>query len=161
MIHKHAFSKDYNNNFKMSNSQNWTKFLRIYLFHKFISHLRKWVCSKLRDMKQWSRYECLLHASSVHEFSTINLQSEIICIQTQYVISLSFAGFGSDGPYANRAGFDVIASAMGGLMHVTGPEVYFVSTVNWGFAFCGCYCLISYCLTISLRDSLPLPLPKM
>lgn len=66
----------------------------------------------------------------MHEFSTINLQSEIINIQTQYVISLSFAGFGSDGPYANRAGFDVIASAMGGLMHVTGPEVYFVSTVN-------------------------------
>lgn len=32
-------------------------------------------------------------------------------------------GFGPDGPYANRAGFDVIAAAMGGLLHITGPEV--------------------------------------
>ncbi|KAJ8025277.1 Succinate--hydroxymethylglutarate CoA-transferase [Holothuria leucospilota] len=31
-------------------------------------------------------------------------------------------GFGSDGPYAHRSGYDVVAAAMGGLMHITGPE---------------------------------------
>ena len=32
-------------------------------------------------------------------------------------------GFGQDGPYKDRAGYDVIAASIGGLMHITGPEV--------------------------------------
>ena len=34
-----------------------------------------------------------------------------------------FLGFGQDGPYKDRAGYDVIAASLGGLMHITGPEV--------------------------------------
>src|SRR5262249_56563704 len=30
------------------------------------------------------------------------------------------SGFGSDGPYRERGGFDLIAQGMGGIMHVTG-----------------------------------------
>ena len=33
------------------------------------------------------------------------------------------AGFGQTGPYAKRAGYDNIAAAVGGLMHITGPQV--------------------------------------
>jgi crotonobetainyl-CoA:carnitine CoA-transferase CaiB-like acyl-CoA transferase len=36
------------------------------------------------------------------------------------IILASISGFGQDGPYANRAGFDQIAQGMGGLMMVTG-----------------------------------------
>lgn len=36
------------------------------------------------------------------------------------VILASISGFGQDGPYAKRAGFDQIAQGMGGLMGVTG-----------------------------------------
>ena len=36
------------------------------------------------------------------------------------IILASISGFGQDGPYANRAGFDQIAQGMGGLMGVTG-----------------------------------------
>ncbi|KAG9567473.1 hypothetical protein KCU71_g3469, partial [Aureobasidium melanogenum] len=32
----------------------------------------------------------------------------------------SVSGYGSGGPYANRAGYDAIAAAEGGLMHITG-----------------------------------------
>jgi len=32
-------------------------------------------------------------------------------------------GFGQTGPYRKRGGFDSIAIAIGGLMHITGPEV--------------------------------------
>ncbi|CAH1238832.1 SUGCT [Branchiostoma lanceolatum] len=39
-----------------------------------------------------------------------------------HLIYCSVTGYGSDGPYAKRAGYDVIAAAMGGLLHITGPE---------------------------------------
>ena len=39
------------------------------------------------------------------------------------MIYCSVSGFGSDGPYKKRAGYDVIAASLGGLMHITGPEV--------------------------------------
>ena len=37
------------------------------------------------------------------------------------IIYCSITGYGPDGPYANRAGYDVIAASLGGLNHVTGP----------------------------------------
>ncbi len=39
------------------------------------------------------------------------------------LIFCSITGFGSTGPYASRAGYDVIASGIGGLMHITGSKV--------------------------------------
>ncbi len=39
------------------------------------------------------------------------------------LIFCSITGFGSTGPYASRAGYDVIASGVGGLMHITGSKV--------------------------------------
>ncbi len=37
------------------------------------------------------------------------------------LVYASISGFGQDGPYAERPGFDQIAQGMGGLMSVTGP----------------------------------------
>lgn len=37
------------------------------------------------------------------------------------IVYCSITGFGSDGPYATRAGYDVIAASMGGLLSITGP----------------------------------------
>ena len=33
------------------------------------------------------------------------------------------AGYGSEGPWANRGGFDVVAAAIGGFLNITGPIV--------------------------------------
>src|ERR1700742_1162089 len=38
------------------------------------------------------------------------------------LIYASISGFGQDGPYANRPGFDQIAQGMGGLMSITGLQ---------------------------------------
>lgn len=37
------------------------------------------------------------------------------------IIMTSISGFGQSGPYANRAAFDTVGEAMGGIMAVTGP----------------------------------------
>ena len=37
------------------------------------------------------------------------------------LIYCSITGFGQDGPYANRGGYDYLAQGMGGIMSVTGP----------------------------------------
>ena len=36
---------------------------------------------------------------------------------------LHHSGYGQDGPYANRGGYDVVAAALSGLIHITGPQV--------------------------------------
>ena len=38
------------------------------------------------------------------------------------VVYCSITGFGQDGPYASRAGYDFLIQGMGGLMHVTGQS---------------------------------------
>lgn len=38
------------------------------------------------------------------------------------LIYCSITGFGSVGPYKSRAGYDVIAASMGGLLHITGEK---------------------------------------
>lgn len=38
------------------------------------------------------------------------------------IVFASASGFGSEGPYASRPGYDIIAQAMGGLMSITGPK---------------------------------------
>ena len=39
------------------------------------------------------------------------------------LIYCSVSGYGQSGPYTRKGGYDVIAAAVGGLMHITGPEV--------------------------------------
>jgi crotonobetainyl-CoA:carnitine CoA-transferase CaiB-like acyl-CoA transferase len=43
-----------------------------------------------------------------------------LCSVNPRIILASISGFGQDGPYRDRAGFDQIAQGMGGLMWVTG-----------------------------------------
>ncbi|XP_070566069.1 succinate--hydroxymethylglutarate CoA-transferase-like isoform X2 [Ptychodera flava] len=39
-----------------------------------------------------------------------------------HLVYCSISGYGPDGPYRQRAGYDVVAAAMGGLLHITGPQ---------------------------------------
>lgn len=48
------------------------------------------------------------------------------------LIYCSITGFGETGPYADRGGYDVIASGVAGLMHLTGPKVQWcVRVLPW------------------------------
>lgn len=38
------------------------------------------------------------------------------------IVYCSISGYGCSGPYASRPGYDVIASSIGGMLHITGPS---------------------------------------
>ncbi len=48
------------------------------------------------------------------------LDAESLCAANPRLIYASITGFGQDGPYAARAGYDFMIQAMGGLMSITG-----------------------------------------
>ncbi|XP_064647671.1 succinate--hydroxymethylglutarate CoA-transferase-like [Lineus longissimus] len=50
------------------------------------------------------------------------LDYESVKSLNEKLIYCSISGFGQTGPYAKRAGFDVIVAAIGGLVEITGPE---------------------------------------
>lgn len=39
-----------------------------------------------------------------------------------HLVYCSITGYGPEGPYRNKPGYDVIAASLGGLLHITGPE---------------------------------------
>lgn len=54
----------------------------------------------------------------------LDLSYSVLSALNPGLIYCSVTGFGATGPYSGRGGYDVIAAAMSGLMHVTGPQVH-------------------------------------
>ncbi len=50
----------------------------------------------------------------------LGIDYEALCAVNPGVVLASISGFGQDGPYGSRPGFDQIAQGMGGLMSITG-----------------------------------------
>ncbi|XP_070322910.1 succinate--hydroxymethylglutarate CoA-transferase isoform X10 [Odocoileus virginianus] len=57
------------------------------------------------------------------KLSAMGLGYEDINKIAPHVVYCSITGYGQTGPLSQRAGYDAIASAVSGLMHITGPEV--------------------------------------
>jgi succinate--hydroxymethylglutarate CoA-transferase len=51
----------------------------------------------------------------------LGLGWEALSARNPALVYASITGYGATGPYADRGGYDVIASAVGGLMEITGP----------------------------------------
>ncbi|KAF9895334.1 hypothetical protein FE257_000238 [Aspergillus nanangensis] len=54
------------------------------------------------------------------KLESLGLGYEVFRKTNPSIIHASISGYGADGPYATRAGYDVIAAAEAGLLHVTG-----------------------------------------
>ena len=52
------------------------------------------------------------------------------------LIYCSLTGYGIGGPYDQRPGYDVVVSGVGGLMHITGPEVTNVFNQSSNYVMC-------------------------
>ena len=46
------------------------------------------------------------------------------------LIYCSITGYGTGGPYEQQPGYDVVVSGIGGLTHITGPEVHRTRTLD-------------------------------
>ncbi|XP_042770443.1 succinate--hydroxymethylglutarate CoA-transferase isoform X2 [Neofelis nebulosa] len=57
------------------------------------------------------------------KLSEMGLGYEDIDKIAPHIIYCSITGYGQTGPLSQRAGYDAVASAVSGLMHITGPEV--------------------------------------
>ncbi|XP_025147831.1 succinate--hydroxymethylglutarate CoA-transferase isoform X3 [Bubalus bubalis] len=57
------------------------------------------------------------------KLSAMGLGYEDIDEIAPHIVYCSITGYGQTGPLSQRAGYDAIASAVSGLMHITGPEV--------------------------------------
>ncbi|XP_049815884.1 succinate--hydroxymethylglutarate CoA-transferase [Schistocerca nitens] len=56
------------------------------------------------------------------KLNEFNLDYDTIKHVAPKLIYCSITGYGSEGPYSKRPGYDVIAASVGGLMHITGPR---------------------------------------
>ncbi|XP_060161048.1 succinate--hydroxymethylglutarate CoA-transferase isoform X6 [Globicephala melas] len=57
------------------------------------------------------------------KLSAMGLGYEDIDVVAPHMVYCSITGYGQTGPLSQRAGYDAVASAISGLMHITGPEV--------------------------------------
>ncbi|KAH6940117.1 hypothetical protein HPB50_024997 [Hyalomma asiaticum] len=56
------------------------------------------------------------------KLDSLGLGYEDIRAVAPQIVYCSITGYGQKGPYRERAGYDVIAASMGGLLHITGPR---------------------------------------
>jgi crotonobetainyl-CoA:carnitine CoA-transferase CaiB-like acyl-CoA transferase len=67
--------------------------------------------------------DVVIHNFSPHAARLLGLTYEQLTVYKKDIILTSVSCYGSEGPYANRVGFDPIAQAMSGAMSITGyPE---------------------------------------
>lgn len=56
------------------------------------------------------------------KLDSLNLGYKQLSPKAPRLVYCSISGFGPHGPYKTRPGYDVIASSIGGLLHITGPQ---------------------------------------
>eukprot|EP00164_Ancoracysta_twista_P003474 GFYU01004635.1.p1 GENE.GFYU01004635.1~~GFYU01004635.1.p1 ORF type:complete len:461 (+),score=81.43 GFYU01004635.1:71-1453(+) len=66
--------------------------------------------------------DVFIHNMIPGKLESMNLGYEQLKEVNPRLVYAGISGFGPDGPYANKPGYDVIASGMGGLMGITGEK---------------------------------------
>jgi crotonobetainyl-CoA:carnitine CoA-transferase CaiB-like acyl-CoA transferase len=66
--------------------------------------------------------DILVENYKVNSLARLGLDYPVLCVRNPRLIYCSITGFGQTGPYSNRAGYDLVVQAMGGLMSLTGER---------------------------------------
>ncbi|MEW5912590.1 MAG: CoA transferase [Thermodesulfobacteriota bacterium] len=91
-----------------------------------------------------ARSDVMIHNYSPLAVQKLGLDYPAVSRLNPRIIYVEITGFGSDGPYAHRLGFDQIAQAMSGAMSMTGqpdmpPQRSEVRYCDFGTGFFGAY----------------------
>lgn len=101
-----------------------------------------------------ARSDVLIENFKVGGLAKFGLDYKSLAPENPRLIYCSVTGFGQDGPYAKRAGYDLMAQGMGGMMGVTGypdgPPTR--SGVAISDIFTGCYSTIGILAALQERE---------
>ncbi|CAL7939353.1 unnamed protein product [Xylocopa violacea] len=92
-----------------------------------VNRNKKSICINLKEGKDIiyelaKKSDVLIENYVPGKLKKMGLGYEDISKVAPHLIYCSLTGYGYEGPYANRPGYDVIAASIGGLLHITGQK---------------------------------------
>src|ERR1700674_580812 len=100
------------------------------------------------------RSDILIENFKVGGLAKFGLDYKSLAAACPRLIYCSVTGFGQDGPYAQRAGYDLMAQGMGGMMDLTGMPDGPPTRVGVAISdiFPGCYSVIGILAALAERE---------
>ena len=100
------------------------------------------------------RSDVLIENFKVGGLAKFGLDYKSLAPENPRLIYCSVTGFGQDGPYAKRAGYDLMAQGMGGFMVLTGMADGPPTRVGVAISdiFTGCYSVIGILAALAQRE---------
>ena len=101
-----------------------------------------------------ARSDILIENFKVGGLAKFGLDYKSLAPENPRLIYCSVTGFGQDGPYAKRAGYDLMAQGMGGMMDLTGMADGPPTRVGVAISdiFTGCYSVIGILAAVAQRE---------
>ena len=99
-----------------------------------------------------ARADVLIENFKVGGLAKFGLDYKSLAPECPRLIYCSVTGFGQDGPYATRAGYDLMAQGMGGFMSLTGMEEPTRAGVPVSDIFTGVYSVIGILAALAQRE---------
>jgi crotonobetainyl-CoA:carnitine CoA-transferase CaiB-like acyl-CoA transferase len=102
-----------------------------------------------------ARSDILIENFKVGGLAKFGLDYKSLAAECPRLIYCSVTGFGQDGPYAKRAGYDLMAQGMGGVMDVTGIAGGEPTRIGIPMSdiFTGCYSVIGILAALHERET--------
>ena len=101
-----------------------------------------------------ARSDILIENFKVGGLAKFGLDYKSLAPENPRLIYCSVTGFGQDGPYAKRAGYDLMAQGIGGIMDLTGMPDGPPTRVGVAISdiFTGCYSVIGILAAVAQRE---------
>ena len=100
------------------------------------------------------RSDVLIENFKVGGLAKFGLDYKSLAPENPRLIYCSVTGFGQDGPYAKRAGYDLMAQGMGGIMDLTGSADGEPTRIGIPMSdiFTGCYSVVGILAALAQRE---------
>jgi crotonobetainyl-CoA:carnitine CoA-transferase CaiB-like acyl-CoA transferase len=101
-----------------------------------------------------ARSDVLIENFKVGGLAKFGLDYKSLAPENPRLIYCSVTGFGQDGPYARRAGYDLMAQGMGGIMDLTGEADGEPTRIGIPVSdiFTGCYSVVGILAALAQRE---------